>query len=169
MKKKSAKRHLFGTTLPIPTTTVKGKPSGDFRMGFGFVDLMRRSVQSELDHLREQCRDVLDGPQGESVSRLIQTAQDYGYLSGVMSDAVKKSSAELEAIRENLAIGRQRGGETMKIMAAPRRAEIRKRFKEIRQAGLAKTAARELIQRELEARRVSISLRTIERHTRGMA
>jgi hypothetical protein len=58
-------------------TTVRGKPKGEFRMGHGFVDTMRQLVESELDQLREQCRDVLDGPFGEVVSRLIQTAQNY--------------------------------------------------------------------------------------------
>ena len=168
-KKSSEKEPRIGTYVAVPTITPDGKPKGVFRMGVGFVELMRGMAKTEMQQLREQCRDVLEGPRGEALRRLIEISWSDGRLAGLLSPTAMATTAEVERIRLNLERGRQKGGEATKQKTEPRRATIRKRFQEIRKSGIRTMAARELIQRECAAANEQISLRTIERYTAGLS
>jgi hypothetical protein len=80
-----------------------------------------------------------------------------------------KSSVEASAILEGLKKGRKKGTATTKRKAEPRRMAVRQRFRALRKSGFNKGDAYEEIQGEYRSKGEKISIRTIERHTKGLS
>jgi len=100
----------------------------------------------------------------------LQRAVEAGFYLALLRYADDlKNVPEAVANLERLKRGRKKGTATTKRKAEPRRMAIRRRFREKRKSGFSKGAAREEIQQEYRSKGEKISIRHLERCTRGLS
>lgn len=104
-------------------------------------------------------------PQLWILQAAIHTALGQGFYLALIRYAEElKTAPEASAIRDALARGRKKGSQALKKKAQPKRQAVRKRFRELRKSGFAKTDARKVLEQE-----TGISFRQLQRDTRGLS
>jgi ribosomal protein L7/L12 len=123
------------------------------------------NVSQFYPSVMEKCCFDIDDAQHQAAIYSVAAAYRAGFAAAVIvyGDDLRNVS-QAQTIRAALERGRKKGANVVRAKAAPKKAAVRKRFRELRKSGFTKTNARRLIEQETK-----ISFRQIERDTAGLA